>query len=48
MNAPFESCGGGWFVFVGVEGEPLEIDYEEYFLAFSDQMFGPGEAEVGP
>jgi len=44
----FESCGGGWFVFVGVEGESLEIDYEEYFSAFPDRLFDPGEAEVGP
>lgn len=43
----FEPLGGGWFVFVGVEGEPLEIDYEEYMSAFSDQLFSPGEAEVG-
>lgn len=40
----FESCGGGWFIFNGDEGKPLEIDIEGDFSA--ESVVGEVEVEL--
>jgi hypothetical protein len=39
----FEPCGGGWFIYKGEDGKPLEVDLEEDFSAEWSVL---GEVEV--